>query len=137
MALCWYGVGNVLWSTASPPRHATAPASPPSAPGPGETLPESSSTRRPVPDGTSTESRRPPSGPTAVASRTVHGGRVAFDLGRRSARLVSATPRAGWRMRIVEGRGWIKVTFTSGDRATTVRCAWRDGDRPRLRTYRG
>ena len=141
VALCWVGVGRVLWSTASAPPRAT-PLATPAAGGPGWSGPDG---RGPAPSATSSSAasstRRPPSGSPdgspAVASRTVRGGRVTFDVAGRSAALVSATPHPGWRMRIAEGRRWIRVVFTSGDRVTAVLCTWQDGGPPRLLTYPG
>ncbi|MBW1603129.1 hypothetical protein JJV70_13640 [Streptomyces sp. JJ66] len=62
-----------------------------------------------------------------VRGYTVAGGRVAFELGADSASLVSATPEAGWQVRVWKQEQWIRVTFTSGERASSVFCTWHDG----------
>ncbi|WP_158880316.1 hypothetical protein [Amycolatopsis anabasis] len=62
------------------------------------------------------------------------GGRVVLDMGQASARLVSATPAAGWQVRVWEAAGWIRVDFTRGD-GTTSSCfvTW-NGHPPMVRT---
>ncbi|WP_238153816.1 hypothetical protein [Streptomyces xinghaiensis] len=80
-----------------------------------------------------------PSAPTAegdVKSYPVAGGRVVFDLGERSASLVSATPDAGWEMQVWEQTEWIRVNFTSGARTTSVFCTW-NGHPPRVQVVEG
>ncbi|MFG3257500.1 hypothetical protein [Streptomyces sp. NPDC048172] len=65
---------------------------------------------------------------------TVPGGRAVFDMGRNSATLVSATPEAGWKMRVWDSATWIRVTFTKGGSSATVFCRW-DDSAPRIETY--
>ncbi|WP_405635314.1 hypothetical protein OG543_09810 [Streptomyces sp. NBC_01178] len=56
------------------------------------------------------------------------GGRVVFELGRRSAKLVSATPEPGWSMQVWTNDAWIRVDFSDGggEDGTTysVFCTW-------------
>ncbi|GAA2432934.1 hypothetical protein GCM10010405_14950 [Streptomyces macrosporus] len=61
-----------------------------------------------------------------MESHNLRGGRVAFDLGPDSATLVSATPHAGWEMRVWKESRWIRVTFTRGEEASSVFCVWHD-----------
>ncbi|WP_328970320.1 hypothetical protein [Streptomyces sp. NBC_00239] len=99
-------------ATPSPPARSTAPAQDP----------EPAGSRRPLArhdDGAGRDSGR-------VESRTVDGGRVAFDLGTSSARLLSATPAAGWRIQVWKQDFWIRVTFTRDDREVNVFCTWHD-----------
>ncbi|WP_228991532.1 hypothetical protein [Streptomyces sp. DH8] len=56
------------------------------------------------------------------------GGRVVFELGRKSAKLVSATPEPGWSMQVWTNDAWIRVDFGDGggEDGTTysVFCTW-------------
>ncbi|MFI2613422.1 hypothetical protein [Streptomyces sp. NPDC018584] len=61
-----------------------------------------------------------------VRSYRTDGGRVAFDLGKESATLVSATPAAGWSVRTWKQDTWIRVQFTSGADRVSVFCTWHD-----------
>ncbi|MER7759566.1 hypothetical protein [Streptomyces sp. NPDC097619] len=63
---------------------------------------------------------------SGVRSYALSGGRVAFDLGDRSAELVSATPAAGWRMQVWKQPTWIRVTFSRGGREVDAICSWHD-----------
>ena len=69
-----------------------------------------------------------------VKGTTVKGGRAVFDMGSKSATLVSATPDAGWDMRVWDSSTWIRVTFTKGDSSATVFCRWNDSE-PRIETF--
>ncbi|NGO73864.1 hypothetical protein G5C65_37230, partial [Streptomyces sp. SB3404] len=69
-----------------------------------------------------------------VRAVTVAGGRAVFDLGPRTAALVSATPEAGWGMRIWVTPQWIRVTFARDGGESTVFCRW-DDSAPRVETY--
>lgn len=161
VTLCWYGVHTVVSGTAyDPPRGLPITEELASSPGARpSTEPEASSTQRPKPSpssGSPTALRPSPSsssspGPSGtpgssagggsapgsyepsgnVRSFTLNGGRVAFDLGPDSATLVSATPRAGWEMRVWKETGWIRVTFTRGEEASSVHCVWHDSS-PRV-----
>ncbi|GAA2396913.1 hypothetical protein GCM10010420_23370 [Streptomyces glaucosporus] len=153
MTLSWYGVNTVVSGTSyDPPRvprisGRTVPPSPAAEP-------STDSTRRPrppapsgsvksprrregsaspaasrSPGGTPRTRTRAPAG--EVESRSLRGGRVAFDLGPDSATLVSATPHAGWEMRVWRESDWIRVTFTRGAEASTVFCLW-NGTPPRV-----
>ncbi|WP_431782326.1 hypothetical protein [Streptomyces chumphonensis] len=62
-----------------------------------------------------------------VRSYTADGGRVAFDLRADSASLVSATPHSGWEVRVWTQEQWVRVTFSRGDRSSSVFCTWHDG----------
>ncbi|MFJ6939047.1 hypothetical protein [Streptomyces sp. NPDC101132] len=69
-----------------------------------------------------------------VKSYPVTGGLVVFDLGTKSAELVSATPSDGWRMQVWKQPTWIRVTFTRDDREVSVFCTWHDHP-PLVETY--
>ncbi|MFP8943344.1 hypothetical protein ACLIYM_18180 [Streptomyces fenghuangensis] len=157
VTLSWFGVRTVVSQAAydlprMPPLASDTPAPSASRDSPE---PETASTRRPRASSTarspgtsgpsvsrgSAGARRDagPGGGTAstggasgnVESREVRGGRVAFDLGRDSADLVSASPAPGWGMRVWQGSRWIRVTFTRGEEASSVFCVW-DGTPPRV-----
>lgn len=156
VTLSWYGVHTVVSGTSyDPPRVPTISGQPTPSLSPSPTTePRTASTRRPRPSDSSrpAESPEPPrDSPSATPSRTadepsrdrssapsgnveshtLRGGRVAFDLGADSATLVSATPHAGWEMRVWRESRWIRVTFTRGDEASTVFCMW-NGTPPRV-----
>jgi hypothetical protein len=71
-----------------------------------------------------------------VHSYPVQGGRVTLDLGDTSASLVSATPEAGWQMKVWTQTEWIRVDFTSssGTTVSSVFCTW-NGHPPTVQTY--
>ncbi|BDH53272.1 hypothetical protein MTP02_42830 [Streptomyces albus] len=78
----------------------------------------------------------PPADPdTGVKGYTVAGGQVVLDIGPDSADFVSATPTPGWTMQVwtreESGGAWIRVTFTQGDRSSSVFCSW-NGYPPRV-----
>lgn len=162
VTVSWFGVHRVLSETAyDPPR--TLPITGLAAgesPGGGE--PRSSSTHRsrppsPGPSRTAAPERKAGSGdstggrsgarPSGAEGRyaepsgsrvedyVTEGGRAVFDLGESSASLVSATPHAGWDMRVWKAPGWIRVTFSSEGRAWTVFCTF-NGHPPQVETYR-
>ncbi|MCZ9346148.1 hypothetical protein NGM37_51375 [Streptomyces sp. TRM76130] len=62
-----------------------------------------------------------------VEGYDTEGGRAVFDLGPASATLVSATPGAGWSMRVWKTESWIRVEFASGADRVSVFCTWHDG----------
>ncbi len=59
-----------------------------------------------------------------MESYTTEGGRVTFDLGNASAKLVSATPATGWSMQVWKDPSWIPEEFTAGAAAVSVLCTW-------------
>lgn len=161
VTLSWFGVHTVLAGTDyDPPR-----ALPVSEATTAQAEPQSSSTHRPKPspssappsrtkspekdaDGEPKPSRSPrrtprpsrtsgpPAGSGDVKGTTVDGGRAVFDMGDASASLVSATPEAGWEMRVWNDATWIRVTFSRGDVSSSVFCRWDDGE-PRIETFDG
>lgn len=56
------------------------------------------------------------------------GGRVVFELGKSSAKLVSATPEPGWSMQVWTNDAWIRVDFSDGGgvdgKTYSVFCTW-------------
>ncbi|MEU3203097.1 hypothetical protein ABZ702_04280 [Streptomyces cyaneofuscatus] len=86
-------------------------------------------------------SRTPPSSPTPppaspkpaansgeVKGYRTDGGRVVFELGKSSAKLVSATPEPGWSMQVWTNDAWIRVDFSDGGgvdgKTYSVFCTW-------------
>ncbi|MFI5685783.1 hypothetical protein [Streptomyces sp. NPDC051636] len=155
VTLSWWGVHTVMTGTAyDPPRAlpitaadatrqgskplASATSRPPSPSAkarntpsaPGSPAPSRSPATTPAP---------PPSSPAAsgrVRSYDTDGGRVVFDIGKTEATLVSATPGAGWSMRVWKTESWIRVEFSSGADRASVFCTWHDGPpRVELGTY--
>ncbi|QNS08897.1 hypothetical protein [Streptomyces xanthii] len=150
VTLSWWGVHTVMAGTVyDPPRAlpvvgavASESAPPVSSsthrPGPAPSRSASSSSAagksgRPTPK-PSTVSPKPSrsvppanSGSTGnVKSYETAGGRAVFDLGERSATLVSATPGAGWSVQVWKQTTWIRVEFTSGADRVSVFCTWHD-----------
>lgn len=80
--------------------------------------------RREKPDRSSGAARSPSSG--GVRGYTTDGGRVVFDLGASAATLVSASPSAGWSMRVWTTPTWVRVEFSSGAERVSVFCTWHD-----------
>ncbi|MGW7516034.1 hypothetical protein ACWGJ2_10620 [Streptomyces sp. NPDC054796] len=159
VTLSWFGVHTVLSGTAYDPPRALplSEASPSQAeprassthrpkPSPSSAKPSTSAPRKPSkPPGTGSSSKKPSTGSRSpsgaapegnVEGETVAGGRAVFDMGEASASLVSATPHAGWDMRVWRADHWIRVTFTKGDTSSSVFCRWDDGP-PRLETFEG
>ncbi|MEU9089992.1 hypothetical protein [Streptomyces sp. NPDC048428] len=155
VTLSWWGVHTVMTGTAyDPPRAVPIAAGPRDGRAGAETL--SSSTHRPEPSPSKTPratprttpkpsptpSRTPlhsPAGtprPTATATATASGtarsyatdgGRIVFELGTDSAKLVSATPEQGWSVQVWTNTTWIRVNFTKDDGTTvSVFCTWND-----------
>ncbi|MCL6298625.1 hypothetical protein [Streptomyces kronopolitis] len=150
VTLSWFGVHTVLSGTAyDPPRALPLSGAQPEA----GASPRVSSTHRPKPSRSPVEHPSPtgsaPSGPVSpsatggsgthpdaspqdsypsssdsrIKSYSTAGGRVVFDLGGRSAELVSATPASGWQMQVWKQDGWIRVDF-AGSSHTSVFCTW-------------
>ncbi|MEU0943835.1 hypothetical protein ABZ379_13740 [Streptomyces canus] len=151
VTLSWWGVHTVMAGTAyDPPRalpitaaEATTQESKPLAsptPTPtGRATPSKSSAPTPSsPTASPTPSTKSPS-PTAsgqVRSYDTDGGRAVFDLGEKSATLVSATPGTGWSMQVWKTESWIRVEFASGADRVSVFCTWHDGPpRVEIGTY--
>ncbi|MEU9204151.1 hypothetical protein [Streptomyces sp. NPDC048332] len=156
VTLSWWGVHTVMAGTAyDPPRAVPIEAGAGGGRDSSENL--SSSTHRPepapsrspsappratassaAPEPSVTASRSPsrtPAGtprPTATASGTARsyqtdGGRIVFELGSDSAKLVSATPEQGWSVQVWTNTTWIRVNFTRDDSTTvSVFCTWND-----------
>ncbi|MGW7575478.1 hypothetical protein [Streptomyces sp. NPDC054765] len=102
---------------------ARGPAPTEGAPSQPATPSHSGSPRSRYPDTTSPDSSAPASD-GRVKSYSTAGGRVVFDMGGRSAELVSATPNAGWEMQVWKQDGWIRVDFSGGSAHTSVFCTW-------------
>ncbi|MET9461376.1 hypothetical protein ABZY05_41095 [Streptomyces canus] len=148
VTLSWWGVHTVMAGTAyDPPRalpitaaEATTQESKPLAsPSPAK-RPAPSKSPAPAPSATSarpTPSKSPsPTASGQVRSYDTDGGRAVFDLGEKSAALVSATPGTGWSMQVWKTESWIRVEFSSGADRVSVFCTWHDGPpRVEIGTY--
>ncbi|MFJ7331037.1 hypothetical protein ACIQVN_32950 [Streptomyces cyaneofuscatus] len=76
----------------------------------------------------------PPASPKPAANSgevkgyRTDGGRVVFELGKSSAKLVSATPEPGWSMQVWTNDAWIRVDFSDGGgvdgKTYSVFCTW-------------
>lgn len=151
VTLSWWGVHTVMAGTAYDPPRAVPISASASARATTETL--SSSTHRPEPSASPGAGRPRPApkasvstsparshapagtprptpsataGPAGTArSYATDGGRVVFELGAASAKLVSATPEQGWSMRVWTEPSWIRVNFARDDGTTvSVFCTW-------------
>ncbi|GAA3484381.1 hypothetical protein [Streptomyces yanii] len=149
VTLSWWGVHTVMAGTAYDPpravpisasarddgRGAAAPASSTRRPAPSPS-PTPRSTPRATPKPSATPSPRPsrtpalpqPTKPSGtVRSYGTDGGRVVFELGAASAKLVSATPDPGWSIQVWKNTTWIRVNFSTDDGTTvSVFCTWND-----------
>ncbi|MFJ9685048.1 hypothetical protein ACIRRX_05100 [Streptomyces bacillaris] len=158
VTLSWWGVHTVMTGTAyDPPRavpisvgagapqrigqsteeplvsstHRASPSPSPSARSSGPS--PSPSTARPSRKPSSAPPDPPASTGAATASGEVKGyrtkgGRVVFELGKSSAKLVSATPEPGWSMQVWTNDAWIRVDFSDGGgvngKTYSVFCTW-------------
>ncbi|MGX1369813.1 cytoskeletal protein RodZ [Streptomyces canus] len=151
VTLSWWGVHTVMAGTAyDPPRalpitaaDATTQESRPLA------SPTPTPSRRAAPSRSSAPTPKATSAPPApsstspsptssgrVRSYDTDGGRAVFDLGEKSATLVSATPGTGWSMQVWKTESWIRVEFSSGADRVSVFCTWHDGPpRVEIGTY--
>ncbi|MFI1156501.1 hypothetical protein [Streptomyces sioyaensis] len=89
----------------------------------GPASPSATGDARPQHPDSSPQDGYPPASDARIKSYSTAGGRVVFDLGGRSAELVSATPDSGWQMQVWKQDGWIRVDF-SGSAHTSVFCTW-------------
>lgn len=145
--LSWFGVRSVLRETAYDPPRALAvsaaaePAPSGSPPAAGGKSSPPSGAPAPLASSPAAPPQHTGTPPASAVAGSVHayalaGGRVVLDLAPASASLVSATPAAGWQMKVWTQRSWLRVTFTSpsGARATTLMCAW-NGHPPAVQTF--
>ncbi|WP_236791423.1 hypothetical protein [Amycolatopsis sp. GM8] len=135
IALSWFGVHSVLATDAIGPAPQaipiTAPATTTVAPSPTLTPPTSTAPPRPsspaVPATTS-------SSPAAdVRGYQLSGGRVVLELGAASAKLVSATPEAGWQVQAWQADGWLRVDFSRDGTTSSCFVTW-NGHPPTVQT---
>ncbi|WP_406096718.1 hypothetical protein [Streptomyces sp. NBC_01013] len=154
VTLTWWGVHTVMAGTAyDPPRAVPISAGARSVRDGAETL--SSSTHRPqpppsrTPSATSRSTPKPSATPSRTPSRTpvgtpkptattttasgtaksyrTEGGRIVFEFGTDSAKLVSATPEQDWSVQVWTNTTWIRVNFSKDDGTTvSVFCTWND-----------
>ncbi|ROQ71609.1 hypothetical protein EDD95_7731 [Streptomyces sp. CEV 2-1] len=118
---------EALSSSTQRPEPSPSPSStPPTTPKPSvSSSPASSSPARP--HAPASASRPAPAATPAGTARSysTDGGRVVFELGADSAKLVSATPEPGWSMRVWTNSAWIRVNFAQDDGTTvSVFCTW-------------
>ncbi|WNI24646.1 hypothetical protein [Streptomyces sp. ITFR-16] len=157
VTLSWWGVHTVLAGTVyDPPRavpiaaggrdgqasenlssstHRPEPSPSKSPrPTPRTTTTKPSASRSPAPSRTPAGTPSRPASPSAPAtpagtakSYRTDGGRVVFEMGADSAKLVSATPEQSWSMQVWTQTTWIRVDFTQDDgRTVSVFCTWND-----------
>ncbi|MET7692290.1 hypothetical protein ABZT06_30630 [Streptomyces sp. NPDC005483] len=150
VTLSWWGVHTVMAGTAYDPPRAlpitaagatTQESKPLTSPTPTRTG-RATPSKSPAPTPSPTTARPTPSkspSPTAsgqIKSYDTDGGRAVFDLGEKSATLVSATPGTGWSMQVWKTESWIRVEFSSGADRVSVFCTWHDGPpRVEIGTY--
>jgi hypothetical protein len=113
-------VGPVIHGSPSPPPTVTVTTSPTARPA------RSSPTGRPAAP-SATAPRPTGSTPANIHSYSSRGGRAAFEFLKNSARLVSATPNAGYSTKVTRSEdGWLRVDFTSGPRTSSIIASWFD-----------
>ncbi|MFJ4198221.1 hypothetical protein ACIP2Y_01100 [Streptomyces sviceus] len=151
VTLSWWGVHTVMAGTVyDPPRalpitaaDATTQESKPLASPTPTRAERATPSKSPAPTPSTPTARPAPSSkspsPTAsgqIRSYDTDGGRAVFDLGEKSATLVSATPGTGWSMQVWKTESWIRVEFASGADRVSVFCTWHDGPpRVEIGTY--
>ncbi|WP_460355725.1 hypothetical protein [Actinoallomurus acanthiterrae] len=132
--LVWFGARPVLHNAVFGPPPARSvvdhvpesPATSTAPPSPAEPSPTVRATPkrtvRPTPSRSSTKAS--PSSHADTRSYTLDGGQVVLSMGATSARLVSATPAAGWEVRTWHAPGWLRVDFTKGETTSSLFCTW-------------
>jgi hypothetical protein len=135
--LVWFGARPVLHNAVFGPPPArsvvdhvpVSPADPSSPAAPDSTTPSATGRATPKRTVRHTPSRPPstrpaPSPHTDTRSYTIAGGQVVLSMGATSARLVSATPAAGYEVRTWHAPGWLRVDFTKGERTSSLFATW-------------
>ncbi|MFE2294345.1 hypothetical protein [Streptomyces sp. NPDC059452] len=113
--------------SSSPSAHSSTPI--PSAPAarPSST-PSSAAPAEPPAAAKSGSGSGSDSGSGEVKGYRTAGGRVVFELGSSSAKLVSATPEPGWSMQVWTNDAWIRVDFSDGrgenGKTYSAFCTW-------------
>jgi hypothetical protein len=139
MAMSWFGVHSVLATDSTGPAPQaipiTAPATTSVTPSPSPTFTAPPSVAPPP----SLSSDAPPTTTTTSGSTSdVHGyqlsgGRVVLELDAASAKLVSATPDAGWRVQAWQADGWLRVDFSRDGTTSSCFVTW-NGHPPMVQT---
>ncbi|MBT2428626.1 hypothetical protein AMK21_00995 [Streptomyces sp. CB00316] len=95
------------------------------SPSPSAARPSRTPSSAPAPPPASPE---PAANSGEVKGYRTDGGRVVFELGKSSAKLVSATPEPGWSMQVWTNDAWIRVDFSDGGgvdgKTYSVFCTW-------------
>ncbi|MER5636336.1 hypothetical protein ABT095_05220 [Kitasatospora sp. NPDC002227] len=121
------------------PESATGGGATAGGPVPGAATPAAPTPAAPTPGAAPGSPRPTPSAgqvtprPSSVRSYLVPGGRVALDIGPDAARLVSATPDAGWQLQYWTGDRWMRFDFTKDGAANSVFVTW-NGHPPDVQT---
>jgi hypothetical protein len=132
--LVWFGARPVLHNAVfgPPPAHSVVDHVPVSPAADPSTAPPPSATgratpkkrpRRPAPS-RSASTRPAPSPHTDTQSYTLAGGQVVLSITATSARLVSATPAAGYEVRTWHAPGWLRVDFTKDGHTSSLFATW-------------
>lgn len=138
VSLSWVGVRQVLRGTVfDRPGAATAvgpvihgsPSPPPTVtvsttPRPTTSSPAAEPTTRRATTPRPRTQRPAPSATADIRSFSSRGGRAAFEFLKDSARLVSATPNAGYSTQVSRSSGWLRVDFVNGDRTSSIIASW-------------
>lgn len=143
MAMSWFGVHSVLATDATEPAPQaipiTAPATTSASPSPAPTTVLPTSTAPPPAPSSSPPSSSSPEPTTTsdsaadVRSYQLTGGRVVLELDAMSAKLVSATPEAGWLVQAWQADGWLRVDFSRDGTASSCFVTW-NGHPPAVQT---
>jgi hypothetical protein len=146
VTLAWLGAGVVLRNAVSdgpqvpvlgaasptPSAAASAPAGSPSPGVPHRGAPSPSAS--PV-AGSPAPSRSTPAGPPGtVHSYVLTGGRVTLLFANASARLVTATPAAGFAVQTWSAAGWLRVDFSAGSSVSSLIATW-NGHAPSVQIF--
>jgi hypothetical protein len=146
VTLAWLGAGFVLRNamadgpqvpvlgaaSPTPSGVASAPAGSPSPSPPRRGAPSPST--RPV-AGSPAPSRSAPAGPPGTLhSYALAGGRVTLLFANASARLVTATPAAGFAVQTWSAAGWLRVDFSAGSGVSSLIATW-NGHAPSVQIF--
>ncbi|MFC9029902.1 hypothetical protein [Streptomyces arboris] len=120
-------VSSTYRSTPSPsPSPSSSAGSSSASPSPSTARPSRTPSSAPAPPPAS--SPKPAANSGEVKGYRTAGGRVVFELGKSSAKLVSATPEPGWSMQVWTNDAWIRVDFSDGGgvdgKTYSVFCTW-------------
>ncbi|WP_143221019.1 hypothetical protein [Actinomadura sp. CNU-125] len=130
LAVSWWGVQHAVGGTAlGDAPVAAVPVRTGRPPAPSATHRAGAAKREtlsPSPRATASRSATPAAEPGKRRTYTVRSGRVVLELREHGARLVSASPEQGFRVREWRQDKWLRVELTDGEHGSAVIASWHD-----------